>query len=172
MFICSSSFFAHGMPSGLPMALWIHSLSSTGALQEHLQAEELAGERDFKTRMPTSWGDYENLLVGDRSILCGCKQAFQGPRRTSQHIPACQSLMAIFFSRTPKCYLRRSWARNHEDSKIDPMVQAHERQANRETSLVIGIGHISWSMVGLLALTRQKQLAKSRQAASQPASQC
>jgi hypothetical protein len=39
MFICSSSFFVHGTPSGLPMALLNHSLSSSGAQQEHLQAE-------------------------------------------------------------------------------------------------------------------------------------
>jgi hypothetical protein len=48
MVICSSSFFAHDMPSGLPMALQIHSPSSTGALQEHLQAEELTQKHDFK----------------------------------------------------------------------------------------------------------------------------
>ncbi len=36
-----------------------------------------------------------------------------------------------------------------------------KRQASREPSLVIGKGHVSWSMVSLLALTRQKQLAKS-----------
>jgi hypothetical protein len=44
------------------------------------------------TRMPTSWGAFsKTLLVGDWPILCGRKQAFQGPPRTSQHIAACQS---------------------------------------------------------------------------------
>ena len=77
-----------------------------------------------------------------------------------------------FSSRTPKCYLRQSLTRDPEDSKNDPMVQARECQADREPSLVIGRGHISWSMLGLIALTRQKQLAKSRQTVSQPVSQC
>jgi hypothetical protein len=38
-------------------------------------------------------------------------------------------------------------------------VQACERQADREPSLVISRGHVSWPMLGLIALTRQKQLA-------------
>jgi hypothetical protein len=59
------------------------------------------------------------------------------------------------FSRTLKCYLLQSWARDPEDSKNDSMVQAHKRQADREPSLVVGSGHISWLMLG----TRQKQLA-------------
>jgi hypothetical protein len=63
-----------------------------------------------------------------------------------------------FFSRTPKCYLRWSWDRDPEDSKKDPMVQVRKRRANREPSLVVGKGHISWSMLGLIALTRQKHL--------------
>ncbi len=66
-----------------------------------------------------------------------------------------------FFSRTPKYYLLRSWAHNPEDSKIDPLVRTHECQAHREPSLVVSRGHISWLMLSLLALTRQKQLAKS-----------
>jgi hypothetical protein len=76
------------------------------------------------------------------------------------------------FLRTLKCYSWRSWARDPEDSKSKPMVRAHERRANGEPSLVISRGHVSWTMLSLIALTRQKQLAKSRQAASQPASQC
>jgi hypothetical protein len=76
------------------------------------------------------------------------------------------------FSRTPKCYLRQSWAHDPENSKIDPLVRARERRANREASLIVSIGHVSWSMKGLLALTKQKQLAKLRQGVSQPASQC
>jgi hypothetical protein len=66
-----------------------------------------------------------------------------------------------FLSRTPKCYLQRSWAHDPEDSKIDPLVCTPERQADREPSLVVDIGQVSWLMMGLLALTRQKQLVKS-----------
>jgi hypothetical protein len=76
------------------------------------------------------------------------------------------------FSRTLKCYLWRSWACDPEDSKSKPMVQARKRRANGEPSLVVGRDHVSWMMLSLIALTREKQLAKSRQAASQPASQC
>ncbi len=61
--------------------------------------------------------------------------------------------------KTPKCYLRWSWARDPEDVKNTPMVQARKRQADREPSLVVGRGHIKWWMLGLIALTRQKQLA-------------
>ncbi len=96
--------------------------------------------------------------------------------RTSKDKPAycCMPIIGNkkIFSRIPKCYLWQSWASDPEDSKNDPMVRAHEHQGNRETSLVVSVGHISWSMVDLLALTRQKQLAKLRQATSQPASQC
>jgi hypothetical protein len=126
----------------------------------------------FKTRMPTSCRAYKNLLIGDWPILCGHERAFQGPPRTRQHIAASQSLTAIFFLRTLKCYSWRNWACDPEDSKSKPVVQARERQADGEPSLVIGRGHISWTMLSLIALTRQKQLAKSRQAASQLASQC
>jgi hypothetical protein len=96
--------------------------------------------------------------------------------RTTKNKPAYCCMPIIdgkkIFSRTPKCYLRWSWARDPEDFKNDPMVQACECQADREPSLVVGRGHVSWLMLGLIALTRQKQLAKLRQAASQPASQC
>jgi hypothetical protein len=76
-----------------------------------------------------------------------------------------------FFLRTLKCYLRRSWACDPEDSKSKPVVQARDCRADGEPSLVVGRGHISWMMLSLVAPTRQKQLTKSRQAASQPASQ-
>jgi hypothetical protein len=76
------------------------------------------------------------------------------------------------FSRTLKCYSRRSWARDPEDSKGKPVVRAREHRADGEPSLVVGRDHISWRMLSLMTLTRGKQLAKSRQAASQPASQC
>ncbi len=75
------------------------------------------------------------------------------------------------FSRILKCYSWRSWACDPEDSKSKPVVRARERQADGEPSLVVNRGHISWTMLRLMALKRQKQLAKSRQAASQPASQ-
>jgi hypothetical protein len=83
--------------------------------------------------------------------------------RTTKNKPAhcCTPIIngKKIFLRTPKCYLRRSWACDPEDSKNNPMVRARERQANRGPSLVVGRGHVSWSMLGLIALTRQKQLA-------------
>jgi hypothetical protein len=98
------------------------------------------------------------------------------PPRTTKDKPAYCCMPIInskkIFLRTPKCHLQQSWARDPEDSKSKPMVQAHERRADGEPSLVIGRGHVSWTILSLIALTRQKQLAKSRQAASQPASQC
>jgi hypothetical protein len=45
-----------------------------------------------------------------------------------------------FFLRIPKCYLRQSWARGPENSKNNPMVQAHEHQDDREPSLVVDRG--------------------------------
>ncbi len=155
------------------MTLWIHNPSSTGALQKYLQAEELGQECSFSTNVDKLMSFYKNLLVGDWPILCGRKQAIQGPPRTSQHIAAHQSSTSkIFFSRTPKSYLQRSWVHNPEDSKNNPLVRACKCRANREPSLIAGVGHISWLMMSLLALTRQKQLAKSRQAVSKPVSQC
>ncbi len=78
----------------------------------------------------------------------------------------------IFFLRTLKCHLRRSRAHDPEDSKSKPMVRVCNRRADGELSLVVSRGHVSCTMLSLIALTRQKQLAESRQAASQPASQC
>jgi hypothetical protein len=95
------------------------------------------------------------------------------PRTTKDETAYCCTLIidgGKFFSRTLKCYLRRSWARDPEDSKSKPVVEARERQADEEPSLVVSRSHISWMMLSLMALTRQKQLTKSRQAASQPAS--
>ncbi len=96
MFICSSSsFFAwYAQP---PMALWIHSPSSTGALQECQQASFKAHKNVDKLRIFV-----KNLLVGDWPILCGRERAFQGPPRTSQRIAAHQSLTAKFFFKDPK----------------------------------------------------------------------
>jgi hypothetical protein len=77
------------------------------------------------------------------------------------------------FLRTPKCHSQQSRACDPEDSKSKSMVQAcSKRRADGEPSLVVGRGHVSWTMLSLIALARQKQLAKSEQAASQPVSQC
>ena len=76
-----------------------------------------------------------------------------------------------FLSRTPECYLWRSCAHDPEDSKSNSLVCMHKRQAIREPSLIIGVGHVSWLMMGLLALTRQKQLIKSSQVKS-PSKAC
>ncbi len=83
--------------------------------------------------------------------------------RTTKDKPACCCMLNIdgnfFFSRTQKCYLWHSWAQDPKDSKINPLVQGHKHQANREPSLIVSVCHVSWSIMGLLALTRQKQLA-------------
>ncbi len=67
-----------------------------------------------------------------------------------------------FPSRTPQCDLWRSWAHDPEDTKSNPLVRPRKCQANSEPSLIAGEGHVSWLIVSLLALTRQKQLVKSR----------
>jgi hypothetical protein len=51
------------------------------------------------------------------------------------------------FSVTLRCYLRQSWARDPEDSKSKPVVQARKRRANGEPNLVIGRGHISLTIL-------------------------
>ncbi len=71
-----------------------------------------------------------------------------------------------FLSRTPKCYLQRSWAHDPVNSKIDPQVRMPKRRANREPNLIVVRGHVSWLMLSLLALSRQKQLVKSSQVKS------
>ncbi len=91
--------------------------------------------------------------------------------RTSKNKPVycCTPIIdgGKFLSRTPKCYLRQSCAHDPKDSKIDPLVHARKRQVDREPSLVIGRGHLSWSTLSLLALTRQKHLAKLSQVPNQ-----
>jgi hypothetical protein len=131
--------------------------SRTQILQECQQAEEFLQEPSSR-RLANFVRPQASLprTTTDKPAYC-CMPIIDGKK---------------FFSRTPKCYLRRSWAHDPEDSKNNPLVHACERQADRETSLIVGVGNVSWSMVGLLALTRQKQLAKSRQAVSQPAFQC
>ncbi len=150
------------------MALWIHKWTSTGALQECWQASFKVRKNANKLRR-CFWEPSGRRLAN-----------FVRPRaslpRTTKNKPAQCCTLTIggkkVLSRTPKCYLQWSWAHGPEDSKNNPLVRACKRRANRETNLVIGRGHISWLMVGLLALTRQKQLATSRQAKIQPASQC
>jgi hypothetical protein len=150
------------------MTLWIHSPTSTGALQECRQASFNALKNADKLR--TYFWEPSGRRLAD----------FVWPwaslPRTTKNNPAhcCTPIIngEKFFLRTPKCYLRGSWAHDPEDSKNNPLVRGCKRRAGKETSLVVGRGRISWLMVGLLTLTRQKQLAKSRQATSQPVSQC
>jgi hypothetical protein len=67
--------------------------------------------------------------------------------RTTKDKPAYRCMPIIngkkIFSRTQKCYLWRSQARDPEDSKSKPMVQGRECQADGEPSLVVGRGHVS-----------------------------
>ncbi len=133
--------------------------------------------------MPTSFlhGTQECRQAEDFCQEPSCRKLanFVRPRaslpRTTKDKPAYRCTPIIdgekFFSRTPKCHSRRIWARDPEDSKSKPMVRACDRQADGEPSLVVGRGHVSWTMLSLIALTRQKQLAELRQAASLPASQ-
>ncbi len=164
MFICSSSFAWYAQ---WPAALGIHSPTSTGALQECQQASFKAHKNADKLRIfhqEPSCRRLANFVWPQASLL-----------RTTKDKPAycCTPIIGgeKFFWRTPKCHLRQSWSCDPEESKSKPMVQARERRANGEPSLVVSRGHFSWTMLSLIALTRQKQLAKSRQAASQPASQ-
>ncbi len=87
MFIFSFSSSLPGTPSGL----WHYEFIAYLLQRLDKNANKLRA-CCFKTRMPTNWGVYKNLLVGDWPVLCGRKQAFQGPPRTSQHIAASQSL--------------------------------------------------------------------------------
>jgi hypothetical protein len=150
------------------MALLIHSPTSTGALQECRQASFEAHKNANKLR------------IFCQEPTCRRLADFVRPQaslpRTTKDKPAYCCMPIIngkkIFSRTPKCHLWQSQARDPEDSKSKPMVQVRERQADGEPSLVISRGHVSWTMLSLIALVRQKQLTKSGQAACQPASQC
>ncbi len=169
MFICSSSsFFTWYAQRPMTFHNPTHNPTSTGALQECQQASFKARKNADKLRT-CFWEP-----SGRR--LANFVQLWASLPRTTKNKPAHWCMPIIdgkkIFLRTPKCYLRRSWAHDPEDSKNDPLVRARKRRADRGTSLDVGRGCISWLMVGLLALTRQKQLAKSRQATSQPASQC
>jgi hypothetical protein len=166
MFICSSSFFVHGMPSSrghyefiacLLQGLYKNADKLRSCLFQDKNANKL---RSFL------WEPSGRRLANFVRLQASLS-------RTTKDKPGYPCMPIIdgkqFFSRTMKCYLRQSWAHDSEDSKNNPLVRAHERQADREASLIFGRGHINWLMVGLLALTRQKQLAKTRQATSQPA---
>jgi hypothetical protein len=136
------------------------------------------------TRMLTSFlhGTQECQQAEDFWQEPSCRRLanFVRPRarlpRTTKDKPAycCTPIINSkkIFLRTPKCYSRQSRAHDPEDIKSKPMVRALKRRADGEPSLVIGRGHVSWRMLSLIALTRQKQLAKSGQAASQPVFQC
>jgi hypothetical protein len=163
MFICSSSFFAPGMPSGL----WHYEFIACLLQRLDKNADKL---RSFFFQDKNADKPMIFLRESSGRRLADFVRPGASLPRTTKDKPAyhCTSIIdgKKFFSWTPKCYLRWSLAHDPEDSKNDPLVCACECQANRETSLDVGRGHISWSMVGLLALTRQKQLAKSRQATS------
>ncbi len=75
------------------------------------------------------------------------------------------------FWRTLKCYLRRIRASGPDRLKSEPVVRARERRAEGDHSPVVGRGCINLTMLSLIALAWQKQLARSWQAASQPVSQ-
>jgi hypothetical protein len=110
--------------------------------------------------------------MGDRPILCSREQAFPGPKDEPAY-HRCMPIIngGISFWRTLKCYSQRSQASGPDHPKSEPVVQARERQANGDHSLVIGRGCIGWTMLSLIALAWQKQLAQLWQAVSQPASQ-
>ena len=156
MFICSHSFLVHGTHSGLWHYEFIARLLQ--GLYKNTYKLKSWLKKALSTRMTTSWGVYENLLVEYWPILCGRKQVFQGPPGTSQRIAARRSSTEKTF-RGPQSATCGGVGCDPEDSKINPLVQAGKRWANREPSLVVGRGHVRWSMLGLLALTRQKQLA-------------
>jgi hypothetical protein len=153
------------------MTLWIHNPTSTGALQECWQADSVHFSKNIFFKACKNADKLRTCFWEPSSRRLTNFVRWQGSLRgTTKNKPAhcCTPIIdgKKFFLRTPKCYLRQSWACDPEDSKNDPLLRARECQANRKTSLVIDRGHISWLMVGLLALTRQKQLAKSRQATS------
>ncbi len=145
------------------MALRIHSPTSTGALQECRQAF-------FKAHK-----NADKLRIFHQEPSCRRLADFVRPRaslpRTTKEKPAycCTPIIdgKKIFLRTLKCHLQRSWSCDPEDSKSKPMVRARKPQADRDPSLVVGRGHVSWTILSLIALTRQKQLAKGKQQANQ-----
>jgi hypothetical protein len=156
MFICCSSFFMHGMLSGL----WHYEFIAQ-FLQGLYRNTKKLKSCSFQDKNANKLRSFFWEPSGRR--LANFVRSRASLPRTTKNKPAYHCTWIIdsgkFFSRTPKCYLQWSWAHDPEYSKIDLLVGAHERQANRELSLVVSICHVSWSMMGLLALTRQKQLA-------------
>ncbi len=75
-------------------------------------------------------------------------------------IATCQSLTAGNTPQGLHSATCESWAYEHIHSKGDLLVHAHNRCAKREPSLVIGIANVSWLVVSLLGLIKQKQLAR------------
>ncbi len=153
MFICcSSSFFA--WYAQWPMALWIHSLSSTEARQEHRQAEGVW----FSRQECRHAEEYKNLLIGDWLVLCGREQAFQGPPRTSQHIAARRSSMAKKLFKDPKVLLAaeldlwpwRLQERSHGASARAPSQQGAQSGCWQRPRQLVNVGldscwyRISW----------------------------
>jgi hypothetical protein len=124
------------------------------------------------SRLATSYRFSRNLLMGDWPNFVRPQASLLGTPRQDiyQH---CTPIIdgEASFSRTLKRYLRRSQASGPDRLKSKPVVQARERQANRDCSQVVGRGRINSAMLSLIALAWQKQLARSWQAASQPASQ-
>jgi hypothetical protein len=74
------------------------------------------------------------------------------------------------FSRTLKCYLQQSWYRDPEDSRNNPMVRGRKRQANREPSLVVDRGHISWLMLLGIHSSNKAKAACLAKTSSKPTS--
>jgi hypothetical protein len=167
MFICS-------LP-GTPNGSWHYEFINFKAhlLQRLDENDGKPGAHFYKTRAPTSC---QNFWEPSDGSLANFVRPQASLPRTIKNKPAYRCMPIIngkkIFLSTPKCYLQRSWASDPEDSKNKPMVQARERRADGKPSLVVGRGPTSWTMLSLMALTRQKQLAKLWQAASQPASQC
>jgi hypothetical protein len=128
----------------------------------------------FTPGMPISlwYFEFEPLLLLESFCKNACKWEMANFMRSRASLPrTTKAKLAHWYtqiinggkcpSRTPKCNLQQSWAHDPIDSMSSSLVHAPESQAKREPSLVVGKGRISWSMVSLLAQTRQKQLAKS-----------
>ena len=155
MFICSSSFFVHGMPSSRGHYEFIACL-----LQGLYKNADKLRSCLFQDKNANKLRSFLQEPSGRR--LANFVRPQASHPRTTKDKPAYHCTPIInskkFFLRTPKCYLRWSWAHDPEDSKNNPMVQAQECWADREPSLLVSRSHVSWLMLGLIALTRQKKL--------------
>jgi hypothetical protein len=147
------------------MALWIHSPTSTGALQGCRQASFMAHKNANKLRIFCQ--EPSGRRFADFVQLRASLPRTTKDKQVYRYMPIINSKNSFW---VPRSATRGGG--DPEDSKSKLMVQVREHRADGEPSLVVGRGHIlSWTMLSLIALTRQKQLAKSAQAASQPASQ-